>query len=171
MSIKVETTALPGVLLITPPTIFEDFRGSYVELYNEEIYRAAGIDVRFVQDDMSTSSQHVLRGLHGDGKTHKLISCLHGRIYVVVCNNDPQSPEYRKWAAFTLSDRNRQQVLVPPLHGLGHLVLSETANFGYKQSTYYERESQFTIKWNDPNFGIWWPISLPILSRRDAGLE
>ncbi len=135
MSIKIQTTALPGVLLIDPPTVFEDFRGGYVELYNEEIYRKAGINVGFVQDDMSTSSRHVLRGLHGDGVTHKLISCLHGRIYLVVACNDPKSEHYRKWTSFTISERNRQQVLVPPLHVLFHLVLRETAIFVYIESS------------------------------------
>lgn len=167
---NVKTTSLPGVLLITPPTIFEDFRGSYVELYNEEEYKRNGIDVDFIQDDMSCSTQHVLRGMHGDGRTHKLISCPIGKIYVIVANNDPAHPQYRQWEAFTLSESNRLQVLVPPRHGLGHLVLTERAVFHYKQSSYYDRESQFTICWNDPQFKFWWPIQAPIVSRRDAGL-
>jgi dTDP-4-dehydrorhamnose 3,5-epimerase len=167
-NMNVKNTRLPGVLLITPPTIFEDFRGSYVELYNEEEYRRNGIDVKFIQDDMSTSTRHVLRGLHGDGHTHKLITCPIGKIYVIVVNNDPSHPQYRQWESFTLSESNRLQVLVPPLHGLGHLVLSDRAVFHYKQSSYYHRESQFTIRWNDPAYGLWWPISAPILSQRDG---
>ena len=75
---NVEKTNLDGVLLITPPTIFEDFRGSYVEIYNEELYTKTGINIQFVQDDISESSQNVLRGIHGDDGTWKLISCLHG---------------------------------------------------------------------------------------------
>ena len=84
----VTTTDLDGVLLIEPPTAFEDFRGEYVELYNERLYREAGVTVPFVQDDISVSARHVLRGLHGDHVTWKLVSCLQGRFYLVVVNWD-----------------------------------------------------------------------------------
>ncbi|MEW6156917.1 MAG: dTDP-4-dehydrorhamnose 3,5-epimerase family protein [Verrucomicrobiota bacterium] len=171
MKLEVQSTKLPGVLLIKPPTVFEDFRGHYVELYNERIYRDAGIEVNFVQDDISISGRHVLRGLHGDGVTTKLISCLSGRFYLVVVNNDPESMACGRWESFVLSEQNRWQVLVPPKCGLGHLVLSEQAIFHYKQSTYYDRASQFTLMWNDPKLNIWWPVPNPILSKRDSGIE
>lgn len=160
---------LDGLKTLTPATNFEDFRGSYVELYNRRIFEEAGINQDFIQDDISTSSRHVLRGIHGDDKTWKLISCLSGSFYLVVVNNDPSSSEYRKWQGFTLSDRNRLQVLVPPLFGNGHVVLSDRAIFHYKQTSDYDRDSQFTILWDDPDFNIWWPIADPILSRRDQG--
>jgi dTDP-4-dehydrorhamnose 3,5-epimerase len=166
----VARTRLDGVLLITPPTIFEDFRGQYVETYNRRLYQAAGIDQEFVQDDISVSGHRVLRGIHGDQATWKLISCLHGSFYFVVVNNDPESAQYRQWEAFTLSDRNRLQVLVPPKFGNGHLVLSETAIFHYKQTTEYARAAQFTLLWNDPALQIWWPLADPLVSRRDQGL-
>ena len=92
---KVTETQLEGVLLIEPPTMFEDFRGDYIELYNSDLYRGAGINVDFVQDDISTSSRHVLRGIHGDRETWKLISCLYGRFYFVVVNCDEASPRFR----------------------------------------------------------------------------
>ncbi len=167
---EIRETRLRGVHLITPPTIFEDFRGAYVETYNRRIYRASGIDLDFVQDDISVSHRNVLRGVHGDQKTWKLISCLHGKFYLVVVNYDPASPQYRQWEGFTLSDQNRMQVLVPPRFGNGHVVLSETAIFHYKQSTEYDRAGQFTLLWNDPDLGIWWPVRDPIVSQRDAGL-
>lgn len=166
---EAQKTKLDGVLLITPPTIFKDFRGTYVELYNEELYKKAGIAVKFVQDDISTSSFNVLRGLHGDLKTWKLISCLYGKFYLMVVNWDESSPQYRQWESFTLSDENRQQVLVPPKFGNGHLVLSEKAVFHYKQSTYYDRAGQFTIQWDDPGLKMRWPVENPILSKRDGG--
>jgi dTDP-4-dehydrorhamnose 3,5-epimerase len=169
--LEVKRTKLDDVRLIQPATIFEDFRGGYVELYNEERYQAAGITEKFVQDDISFSSRHVLRGLHGDRKTWKLISCLQGKFYLVVVNWRDGSPQRGQWEAFTLSDQNRQQVLVPPGYGLGHLILSEQAIFHYKQTTYYDRASQFTLLWNDPALNIWWPVKNPILSRRDEGLE
>ena len=171
MALKVEKTALDGVLLIEPPTRFEDFRGEYVETYNQALYRAAGIGWEFIQDDVSISSRHVLRGLHGDATTAKLISCLVGKFYLVVVNNDPASAQYRQWTSFTLSEKNRLQVMVPPKFANGHLVLSDIAMFHYKQTSEYDRSGQFTLLWNDPELGLWWPIKDPIVSRRDAGLD
>lgn len=168
---EVNKTKLDGVLLIKPPTIFEDFRGTYVELFNESLYKTSGISVHFVQDDISVSSRHVLRGIHGDVETWKLISCLHGKFYLVVVNWDETSPQYRQWEAFTLSDQNRLQILIPPKFGNGHLVLSEVAIFHYKQSSYYNRAGQFTILWNDPDLNLWWPVRNPIISRRDERNE
>jgi dTDP-4-dehydrorhamnose 3,5-epimerase len=166
---EVTKTKLDGVLLIKPPTVFEDFRGTYVELYNDHLYRDAGIQVNFIQDDISTSSRHVLRGIHGDQETWKLISCLYGRFYLVVVNWDEQSPQFRQWESFTLSEANRLQVLIPPKFGNGHVVLSEQAIFHYKQTTAYNRAGQFTLAWNDPELNIWWPIKNPIVSQRDEG--
>jgi dTDP-4-dehydrorhamnose 3,5-epimerase len=168
---EIRKTNLDGVLLINPPTIFEDLRGTYVEIYNERLYTEAGIKVKFVQDDISVSSKHVLRGIHGDQETWKLISCLYGKFYLVVVNWDENSPQFGQWESFVLSDQNRLQVLVPAKFGNGHLVLSELAIFHYKQSSYYHRAGQFTLLWNDPELDIWWPIKNPILSRRDDGSE
>ena len=162
---------LDGVLVVKPPTIFKDFRGSYVETYNEELYNRAGINIRFIQDDISVSAKNVLRGIHGDGETWKLVSCLYGEFYLVVVNWDEASPQYGQWESFTLSDQNRLQVLVPPKFGNGHLVLSELAIFHYKQSTYYNRAGQFTILWNDSKLNIKWPVDNPITSKRDSGEE
>lgn len=165
----VKKTELDGVLLITPPTVFEDFRGTYVELYNEDLYKRSGVTVDFIQDDISVSSRHVLRGIHGDGETWKLVSCLQGKFYLVVVNWDEASAQFGKWTSFTLSENNRQQVLIPPKFGNGHVVLSEQAIFHYKQTTYYNRAGQFTLLWNDPKLNIWWPVKDPVLSRRDEG--
>ena len=164
--IEVSETKLDNVLLIKLD-VFEDHRGEYVETYSEELYRKNGIDVKFVQDDISVSTKNVLRGIHGDVETWKLISCLYGKFYFVVVNCDVDSENFGKWQSFVLSDVNRLQVLVPPKHGNAHLILSEKAIFHYKQSTYYDPTKQFTYKWNDPKFNIWWPIKNPILSQRD----
>jgi dTDP-4-dehydrorhamnose 3,5-epimerase len=163
---QVTRTELDGVLLVKPP-VFEDFRGQYVETYNDKLYAEHGIGAKFVQDDISVSIRHVLRGIHGDAETWKLVSCLHGKFYLVVVNCDKQSAQFGKWLSFVLSDANRLQVLIPPKHGNGHVVLSELAIFHYKQSSYYNPKGQFTYKWNDPALNIWWPIKDPILSRRD----
>ena len=115
----------------------------------------------------SVSKKHVLRGIHGDQKTWKLISCLGGEFLLVVVNNDENSPQFKKWESFTLTENNNIQILVPPKFGNGHLVLTDRAIFHYKQSTYYNPKGQFTIRWNDPEYNIWWPIRNPILSQRD----
>jgi dTDP-4-dehydrorhamnose 3,5-epimerase len=163
---KVTKTRLDGVLQIQLD-VFEDHRGTYSEIYNEELYREHGIDLKFVQDDISVSNHLVLRGIHGDMTTWKLISCLYGRFYFVVVNCDKQSQQFGQWLSFTLSDQCRTQILVPPKHGNAHLVLSEKTIFHYKQTTYYNPDQQFTYKWDDPLFHIWWPVKTPILSQRD----
>ena len=163
---KVSKTKLEGVLLIQIDT-FEDHRGEYAETYNEKLYKENGISVNFVQDDISVSSKHVLRGIHGDEETWKLISCLYGKFYLVVVNCDLASSNFGVWESFVLSDRNRLQVLIPPKHGNAHLVLSDRAIFHYKQTSYYNPARQFTYKWNDSRLSIWWPIKNPILSMRD----
>ena len=168
IDLNITETKLQGVLLIKPPTIFEDFRGSYIELYNDEIYKNAGILVDVKQDDISTSNKNVLRGIHGDSTTWKLISCLYGRFFLVVVDCKKDSKQFLQWESFELSDLNREQVLIPPGFGNGHLVLSDRAIFHYKQSTYYERASQFTYLWDDPAINISWPTSNPILSVRDS---
>ena len=163
----VEKTTLDGVLQIKLDC-FEDHRGYYIETYNEELYKKNGINVNFIQDDISVSSKNVLRGIHGDQETWKLISCLEGKFYLVVINNDKISNQFMQWESFILSEQNRVQILVPPKFGNGHLVLSKRAIFHYKQNTYYNPKGQFTICWNDPKYKIKWPIKNPILSKRDT---
>ena len=168
---KIEKTKLEGVLLIKPE-IFEDFRGSYSMTYNEKVYDEAlsehGVkNTKFVEDDISSSSKHVLRGIHGDYNTAKLISCPEGKFYFVVVNNIIKHPQYRQWTSFTLSEMNRFQVYVPEGFGNAHLVMSDKAILSYKQSSYYNPDGQFTLLWDDPKLKIWWPIKNPIISLRD----
>jgi dTDP-4-dehydrorhamnose 3,5-epimerase len=163
---EVLKTKLDNVLLIKLDA-FKDHRGYYIETYNEELYRKNGIDIKFIQDDISVSKKFVLRGIHGDMVTWKLISCLYGEVYSVVVNCDTDSKNFGLWQSFVLSDTNRVQVLIPPGYGNAHLVLSDKAIFHYKQSTYYDPSRQFTYKWDDPKLNIRWPINNPILSQRD----
>jgi len=163
---KIEKTKLKDVIKITPD-IFKDHRGHYIETYNNKLYEKNVTKIKFVQDDISVSKKDVLRGIHGDKDTWKLVSCLEGEFYLVVVNNDENSKEYKQWESFTLSAENYTQILIPPKFGNGHLVLSEQAIFHYKQNTYYNPKGQFTILWNDPKFNIKWPNSNPILSKRD----
>ena len=172
-------TKLEGVLLFKP-NVFEDFRGEYVELFNENryiktirkllkktVYEKEANKLSFVEDDISTGTKGVLKGIHGDNKTWKLVQCLFGKFYLVIVNNNPKSKDFGKWDSFTLSEKNRLQVLIPPLYGNGHLVLSDYDIYHYKQSSYYSPKTQFTIKWNDSKYKIWWPIKTPIVSQRD----
>ena len=168
---KVIETELKGVKLIKPPTIYEDFRGCYVETYNRDIYFKNGINQEFIQDDISYSRHNVLRGIHGDRETWKLISCLKGEFYIIVVNNDEDSSEYKKWQSFTISDKNNLQLLIPPKFGNGHLVLGKEAIFHYKQTTNYNRKGQFTIMWDDDQYKFYWPTKNPILSMRDSGAQ
>jgi dTDP-4-dehydrorhamnose 3,5-epimerase len=163
---KIKKTELDGVLSIEPCK-FIDRRGTFVETYNKKFFNKKIKNIKFLQDDISVSKKNVLRGIHGDNKTWKLISCLFGKIYFVVLNNDNKSNQYGKWESFIISDNNYKQILVPPKFGNGYLVLSNKAIFSYKQSTYYNRGSQFTISWKDSRFKIKWPTKNPILSKRD----
>jgi dTDP-4-dehydrorhamnose 3,5-epimerase len=163
---EIVKTKLDGVLLIKPDTA-EDFRGSYTEIYNKEFYSKNGIAMDFVQDDYSVSSKHVLRGLHGDDKTWKLVDCAHGKFYFVVLNVTQSSPQYGQWESFTLSDTNHLQVLVPPKFANGHVALTDKIIFHYKQSEYYDPKGQFSVRYDDPKFKVWWPVKNPIVSPRD----
>ncbi len=163
---KISDTSLIGVKKIVL-TSFKDHRGSYTETYNKQFFLENNIDIEFLQDDISISKKNVLRGIHGDQNTTKLISCLHGAFQLVIVNNDPNSSQFLKWESFELSFDNKMQILVPPKFGNGHLVLSETCIFHYKQNTQYNRSGQFTIKWNEPKFKFKWKIDNPILSERD----
>ena len=162
----VENSNLQDVKIIIPES-FEDFRGEYIETYNKERYNEKGINIDFIQDDYSWSFKNVLRGLHGDEDTWKLVSCPFGKYYLVVIYLNKDSATYKKWDYFIVSDINKRQVLIPPNHANGHLILSEKAIFHYKQSEYYSTTEQFTIKYNDPKYNIWWPIKNPLTSQRD----
>lgn len=164
--IRVSKTKLPGVLLIKLDP-FRDHRGVYVETYNQASYKCESIGVKFVEDDYSRSRRGVLRGIHADSKAWKLISCPFGRILLVIVNCNHRSRHFGHWQSFELSERNCLQILVPPKHGVAHLVLSSEAIFSYKQSEYYDPKRQSTYRWDDPSFKIRWPVKNPILSKRD----
>lgn len=158
-------TELFGVKLVTPDR-FEDHRGTYMELYDSKNFKDVTSEV-FVQDDISVSKKNVLRGLHGDWRTTKLVTVLKGAGYALIADNRPNSPTYKKWQSFTLSDKNRNMLLLPPGIGNSILALEEDIIYYYKQNTHFSDGQQFTIKWNDPEWKFWWPIEKPILSRRD----
>lgn len=144
---------------------FTDYRGDLYTVWKDDDF-----DLNFNHDKVSTSRKHVLRGIHGDNKSWKLVTCLYGEIYFVIVDNRESSDTFLQWEFMMLTDRNRKQVLIPPGVGNGFLVMSHRSVFHYKWSyegEYADVDQQFTIKWNDPIVGVDWPIENPILSRRD----
>ena len=152
---QIEQTKLEGVKLITPPTNFEDFRGSYVELYNKRLYQEAGITEDFIQDDISTSCKHVLEGFMGFYYLEANFMSL-WVIYLNVINNDPDSKQYKHWQGFTLSDPTDSRCLCLQVWQWSSCVY-RVRNFSLQ--TNYRVRPGGTIHdfWNDPAYKIWWP--------------
>ena len=152
---------------IFQPDVYTDFRGDLWTIWNKDKFEP---QLDFNHDKVSTSRKHVLRGIHGDNKSWKLITCLYGEMYFVVVDNRPESPNYLKWDSLILDNKTRKSVLVPPQFGNAFLVLSEDSLFHYKWAYpggYPDVEDQFTLKWNDSRLNIDWPISNPMLQKRD----
>jgi dTDP-4-dehydrorhamnose 3,5-epimerase len=152
-------------VIVKQPDVFTDYRGDYWTTWEDTDF-----DLVFNHDKVSTSGYGVLRGIHGDNKSWKLVTCLYGSIYFVIVDNRPTSDTYMLWESMILDDKKRKQVLIPPGVGNGFFVLSDHCVFQYKWSyegEYPDVEDQFSIKWNDPKVGIDWPKDNPILSKRD----
>jgi dTDP-4-dehydrorhamnose 3,5-epimerase len=172
--IQTKSDIIPGLILIKPD-IFYDFRGEYIETFNVEKYTffdEQNRQILFVEDDLSVSRYNVLKGMHGDERTWKLVQCIYGEFYVVIVDYRKNSSSYLKHESFILNDSNRYQILIPSGCANGHLCLSDYCIFSYKQSCSYKGSGkQFTLKWDDPSLGIHWPITSPILSLRDKLAE
>jgi dTDP-4-dehydrorhamnose 3,5-epimerase len=166
MNVIVRDTKLTGVKLVVTDR-FEDYRGELGGVYDELLYAEAGLTARFVYDMVSFSYKNVLRGMHGDTETTKLVQCLHGTVYSVVVNCDETSADFGKWDSFILSDKNHHQLYIPPKYGNGYFVLTDTSVYTYKMSKSHS-DYQFTYRWNDPRFGIRWPSDKPVISLRDC---
>ncbi len=161
-------TAIPGVLLILPKVI-GDARGFFVETWSEQRYIEAGISGRFVQDNMSKSARHTLRGLHlqepnGQGK---LVSVVEGSVLDVAVDVRVGSPTFGQHVAVELSADDHRQLWVPSGFAHGFCVTSEHATFAYKCTDRYVPEHELGIAWDDPDLAIAWPTREPILSGRD----
>lgn len=166
---QVETTAIPGLLVIQP-RVFRDVRGFFTETFQRDRYRDAGICAEFVQDNFSRSAHGTLRGLHYQisHPQGKLVQVLRGKIFDVIVDLRRPSPTFGRWLGFELSDETCRQVYVPPGCAHGFYVLSDSADFTYKCSDFYYPEYERTLLWNDPAIGIEWPITdEPILSAKD----
>lgn len=157
--IAVETCGIEGIKVITP-TVFGDNRGYFMETYHYEDYKAAGIDQVFVQDNQSSSSKGVLRGLHFqiNFPQDKLVRVLSGEVFDVAVDLRKGSQTYGKWYGVKLSAENKKQLFIPKDFAHGFLVLSDYAEFAYKCTDFYHPGDEGGIIWNDPEIGIDWPI-------------
>lgn len=165
----VEPLALPEVRLLTL-TAYRDARGQFLELYQEPTYARAGIEAEFVQDNLSVSQKHVLRGLHyqhPQGQA-KLITVLRGHVYDVVVDVRRDSPRYGQWVSAHLSADTPQQLFVPAGFAHGFVALTEDVLFHYKCSRTYAPAHEHTVRYDDPALAIDWPVEAPVLSEKDA---
>ena len=167
---KVINTKLKDCVIIEPK-VFGDDRGFFLEIFQAERYsQLAGINLPFVQDNHSRSSRGVLRGLHFQ-KTKpqgKLVRVVRGEVYDVALDIRKGSPTFGQWEGVILSEENKRQFWVPPGFAHGFLVLSDTADFEYKCTDYYDPTDEGIVLWNDPDLDIPWPVADPILSNKDA---
>jgi len=157
--------------VIIEPKVFGDERGFFLETFQSDRYAdLAGISLPFVQDNHSRSSKGVLRGLHFQ-KTKpqgKLVRVVRGEVYDVAVDTRQGSPTYGQWEAVILSEENKTQFWVPPGFAHGFIVLSQTADFEYKCTDYYDPSDEGSLLWNDPDLNIPWPIDNPKLSEKDS---
>ena len=169
MDIHVTPTALDGVVIIDTD-FFRDERGFFIEVYHRQRYAEHGLDYEFVQDNHSRSAQHVLRGLHYQDTTApmgKLVRCTVGAILDVAVDLRVSSPTFGKYAAVELNESNMRQLMVPAGFGHAFVTLSESAEVHYKCTGLYTPSAEGGIAWDDPDIGIQWPTSSPLLSGRD----
>ncbi|KZC34050.1 MULTISPECIES: dTDP-4-dehydrorhamnose 3,5-epimerase [Rhodanobacter] len=166
---KVIETSLPGALIIEPQ-VFGDARGFFYESYNEAKYRAAGVDHRFVQSNVSRSARGVLRGLHYQwpNPQGKLVSVLEGEVYDVAVDIRHGSPTFGQSVGVMLTADNHRHFWVPEGFAHGFCVVSEFATFTYQCTALYDPKADAGIRWNDAALGIDWPLSEPLLSDKDG---
>lgn len=165
---QVERTPIEGLLIIIP-TIYEDHRGFFFESYNEVRFREIGIDLNWAQDNHAKSTRNTVRGLHfqrGKGQA-KLVRCVRGCVWDVAVDIRPDSPTLGEWHGIELSEGNKKMFLIPVGFAHGYAVLSDEAETLYKCSNVYDPQLEDGILWNDPDIGVKWPVTSPVLSERD----
>ena len=167
-----QPTRLPEVILIKP-RVFGDARGFFFETWHEQKFAAAGIDLRFVQDNHSHSTLHTLRGLHFQIQQTqgKLVRVSRGEVFDVAVDIRRSSPRFGQWVGVTLSDTNHHMLWVPPGFAHGYLAMSEEIDFLYKCTDFYAPQLERAIRWNDPQLGVEWPLPSgvsPTLSGKDT---
>lgn len=166
-----EDARLPEVKIVSADS-FSDHRGKIWTTYRDQDFSGLGLP-KFTHDKIVISRKNVLRGIHGDFKTWKLVSCLHGSVEQAVVDCRPDSSSYKKWSKYKLEGGKGKSILIPPGFGNAFLVVSKDASiYNYKlayEGEYFDGDQQFTYLWNDKSIGIDWSVSEPILSIRDGG--
>ena len=161
-------TALPEVIIIEPD-VYRDQRGFFLETYQAQKYHDGGVTAVFVQDNHSRSAYGTLRGLHAQ-RQHpqgKLVRAIEGEIFDVAVDIRQGSPFFGQWVSVLLSAENCRQCYIPPGFAHGFCVLSVSAQVEYKCTTFYDPSDEIGVMWNDPDIGIAWPVSNPLLSTKD----
>ena len=165
-----ESRVINDVWILTP-SISEDYRGNiWTSFMQAKVEHLITDGLRFKHDKFSKSKYNVLRGIHGDNKSWKLVTCVFGEIQQVVVDMRKDSKSYLKWQDFLINDNNPKLILIPPSVGNAYYVSSENAVYHYKlayEGNYIDAEEQFSINWNDKSIGIDWLAKSPILSDRD----
>ena len=157
--IKVTTCEIEGLYVIEP-TVFKDERGYFMETYNQNDFKEAGLNMTFVQDNQSMSVKGVLRGLHFQKQypQGKLVRAVRGTVFDVAVDLRSDSKTYGKWFGVTLSAENKKQFYIPEGFAHGFLVLSDEAEFAYKCTDFYQPGDEGGLLWSDPEIGVEWPI-------------
>ena len=165
---KIIETNLPGCVVIEP-AVHGDARGFFYESFHAEKYKNTGLDLRFVQSNVSRSAHGVLRGLHYQwpNPQGKLVNVLEGEVYDVAVDIRHGSPTFGRWAAAILSAENKRHFWIPEGFAHGFAVLSENATFCYQCTALYDRAADAGVRWNDGDIAVDWPISAPQLSEKD----
>ncbi len=166
---EITATKLPGVLIIQPH-VFEDQRGFFMETYHRKKYAEGGLDLSFVQDNLSYSTIGTLRGLHYQypNAQAKLVQTIKGEIFDVAVDIRRGSSAFGKWTGAYRSDENKRQFFIPEGFAHGFCVISDTASVVYKCTDFYAPESEKGIIWSDSDIGIEWPVKEPCLSPKDS---
>lgn len=165
-------TKIDGAWLLRP-RVFGDARGFFLESWNKRAFAELGIDAEFVQDNHSRSAKYVLRGLHyqvGDSVQGKLVWVTSGTVFDVLVDLRRGSPTFGKWDGYMLTSEAHERLWVPPGCAHGFLVMSEVADFHYKCTEYYDPSAERSLRWNDPELGIDWPLAVgidPLVSEKD----
>lgn len=166
---EVIETKLKG-LFVLKPKVFEDERGYFYESYNQNLFKQAGINFDFVQDNQSLSQKGVLRGLHFQNPPHaqgKLVRVITGAVYDVAVDIRKDSDTYGQWFGLELTEKNKWMMFVPPGFAHGFLTLEDNTIFSYKCTNFYNKASEDCLLWNDNDLNINWNFDKPLLSTKD----
>ena len=167
--IKVKSTSLEGFLIVEP-NCYKDDRGFFLETYQEDIYKAAGITDKFVQDNQSRSIKGVIRGMHFqvNRPQAQIVTIMRGLVFDVGVDLRQNSPTFGRWHGVELSDVGQRQVYMAPGIAHGFCVLSDLADLHYKVSRFYDPDDECGMVWNDSEVSIDWPLMTPLIHQRDA---